>query len=80
MITTSAPTIPHSVEGRDEELNADGSRRGVSSRIRVRSMSVLGKVFENAVGGLSDWKMFSSDAFDGTVGLDFFLDRRLTLD
>ncbi len=80
VITTHAPAFPHRVEERVEELNADGSRRGESYRIRLESISVLGKVFENVAGGLSDWQMFSSEPFDGTVGLDFFLDRRLTLD
>jgi hypothetical protein len=43
-------------------------------------MSVLGKDFRNTMGSLSDWRMFSSEPFNGTVGLDFFLDRRVTLD
>jgi len=80
MITNSAPPIPHSLEGSDEELNADGSHRGDSFRIRFEAMSVLGEVFKNVEGGLSDWRMSSSEPFDGTVGLDFFLDRHLTLD
>ncbi len=80
VITTHAPSIKHRVEGRTEELNADGSRRGESFLIRVETVSVLGEVFQNVSGSLSDWKMFASVPFDGTVGLDFFLNRRLTLD
>lgn len=80
VITNNAPPIPHRVEERMEELNADGSHRGESFRIRVGTVSVLGEVFKNVAGGLSDWRMFSSEPFNGTVGLDFFLDRRLTLD
>jgi len=80
VLTTSAPPIPHLVEDRTEELNADGSHRGESFRIRLETVSVLGDVFKNVVGSLSDWRMFSSEPFNGTVGLDFFLDRRLTLD
>ncbi len=68
------------VESRSEELNADGSHRGESLGIRVDAISVLGRVFKDVAGTLSDWKMFSSVPFNGTVGLDFFLDRRLTLD
>jgi hypothetical protein len=63
-----------------EELNADGSHRGESFSIRVEAVSVLGEVFKDVAGTLSDWQMFSSEPFNGTVGLDFFLDRRLTLD
>jgi hypothetical protein len=80
VVTNSAPSIPHTVENRTEELNADGSHRGESLRIRIDSMSILGKDFRNVTGDLSDWRMFSSQPFDGTVGLDFFLDRRLTVD
>lgn len=79
-ITDYAPPVPHRVEGREEELNADGSHRGESFRIAVDRMSVLGQAFENVSGTLSDWRMFSSEPFNGALGLDFFSDRRLTLD
>ena len=80
MITDSAPSIPHRVEERNEELNADGSHRGESLVIRVEAVSVLGEVFKDITGSLADWRMFSSEPFNGTVGLDFFLNRRVTLD
>lgn len=80
VITNQVPSIPHHVEERIEELNADGSHRGESYRIRVDTVSVLGVVFKNVTGSLADWQMFSSEPFNGTVGLDFFLDRRLTVD
>lgn len=80
MITNQAPSIPHHVEERIEELNPDNSHRGESFRIRVETVSVLGEVFKNVEGDLSDWQMFSSEPFNGTVGLDFFLERRLSLD
>lgn len=80
MVTNQAPAIPHRVEERHEELNADGSHRGESFGIRVESLSVLGSVFRNITGSLADWRMFSSEPFNGTVGLDYFLERRLTLD
>lgn len=80
VITNNAPSVPLRVEERTEELNADGSPRGESFRIRVDTLSVLGKGFENVQGTLAEWQMFSSEPFNGTVGLDFFLNRRLTLD
>jgi hypothetical protein len=80
LITTSAPAIPHRVEERSEQRNPDGSHRGESWSIRVETVSVLGEVFKNVAGSLSDWQMFSSEPFNGAVGFDFFLDRRLTLD
>ncbi len=80
VITNSAPPVPHRVEGRTEELNPHGSHRGASVTIRIERMSLLGEEFKNVAGTLADWRMFSSAPFNGTVGLDFFLDRRLTLD
>jgi hypothetical protein len=80
VITNRAPAVPHRVEKRIEELNADGTHRGESFLIRVKTLSVLGEMFRNVAGSLADSQMFSSEPFDGTVGLDFFLDRRLTLD
>lgn len=80
VVTDHAPPVPHRIKQRLEELNADGSHRGESFQIAVDRMTVLGKVFEKTSGGLSDWRMFSSEPFNGTVGLDFFLDRRFTLD
>jgi hypothetical protein len=80
LITDYAPKAPYHVEGPVEELNPDGSHRGESYRIRVETISVLGHVFKDVRGTLTDWRMFSSEPFNGTVGFDFFLDRRLTLD
>jgi hypothetical protein len=80
LLTNHAPDSQYRLEGRHEELNADGSHRGESASIRVEAMTVLGKVFKSVGGSLSEWTMFSSEPFDGTVGLDFFLDRRVTLD
>ncbi len=80
VLTTSAPAVPHTVEHRDEELNADGTHRGESLTIRVQTLSVLGRSFEKVTGTIADWRMFASKPFNGTVGLDFFADRRVTLD
>ena len=63
-----------------EVLNADGSHPGKLSAIRVESVSVFAKVFKSVTGDLSDWQMPSSYPFSGSVGLDFPLDRRMTLD
>ncbi|MBZ5500391.1 MAG: retropepsin-like domain-containing protein [Acidobacteriia bacterium] len=80
LLTNHAPETRYRIEGRHAELNADGSHRGEAAGIRVETMTVPGKVFKSVGGSLSEWTMFSSEPFDGTVGLDFFLDRRLTLD
>ena len=68
------------LRGASRKLNPDGSHLGESVRIRVETLSALGEVFKNVDGTLSDWHMWSSEPFNGLVGLDFFLDQRLTLD
>jgi hypothetical protein len=49
-------------------------------RVRVTRLLVLGEVSRDVEGSLADWQMFSSEPFGGTVELDFFQNRRLTLD
>lgn len=80
VLTTHAPSAPHTVTARTAELNADGTHRGESITIRVDSLTVFGETFRDVQGSLADWRMFSSEPFDGTLGLDFFRDRRVTLD
>jgi hypothetical protein len=80
VITNHAPAIPYQAGERHEELNADGSHRGESFGILIKEMSVLGQTFKNVSGTLADWRMFSSEPSNGTVGLDYFLDRRVTPD
>ena len=80
LVTDHAPPFPHRLEQADDELNADGSHRGRSQGLRVETISVLGETFKDRGGALADWKMFSSSPFDGAVGLDFFLGRRISLD
>jgi hypothetical protein len=64
----------------DEVLNADGSYLGELSAFRVETVSVFAKVFKNVTGDLFDGQMPSSDPFNEIVGLDFSLDRPMTLD
>ena len=80
VITNNAPPVPHRVEQTIEQTNPDGSHLGESLRIRVETMSVLNKTFSNVTGTMAEWHLYSSLPFQGTVGLDYFLDRRLTLD
>lgn len=80
MITNHAPEIPHKVGERGEQLNPDGSHRGESYGISVNTISIFGKSFKDVNGTLADWRMFSSEPFNGGIGLDFFLDRRITFD
>ena len=80
LLTPAAPKVPYQVEGLRRELNPDNSPRGESKDIRVESIDVFGKKFHNVAGAFSDWAIFSTVPFEGAIGLDFFLDRRFTLD
>jgi predicted aspartyl protease len=80
MLTDRAPSVRYHVLEHVVERDASGRPRGQSEAIRVDSLEVLGMTFADVEGTRSDWRMFSSAPFVGTVGLDFFKDRRLTLD
>ncbi len=80
LLTDHASPIPHTVIRPGKQLNADGSLRGDSRIIRVDAIDVLGKRLTNVVGAYADWRMFSTEPFDGAFGLDFFLGERFTLD
>lgn len=80
MVTDSAPSVPYRVLEEVSDRDASGRVRGTSQRILADSMNVLGATFFRVEGDHSDWKLYASDPFPGTVGLDFFLDRRLTID
>jgi len=80
MLTDRAPSVRCRVVKRVVERDASGRPRGESEAIRVDSLEVLGTTFADVEGTRSDWRMFSSAPFAGTVGLDYFKERRLTLD
>jgi hypothetical protein len=80
MLTDRAPDVRYHVVAHVVERDASGRPRGESEAIRVDSLDVLGTMFSNVEGTRSDWRLFSSVPFAGTVGLDFFKIRRLTLD
>jgi hypothetical protein len=80
MLTDRAPDVRYHVVAHVVERDASGRPRGESEAIRVDSLDVLGTMFSNVEGTRSDWRLFSSVPFAGTVGLAFFKIRRLTLD
>jgi hypothetical protein len=80
LLTDHAPRVPYRELSRSEELNADGSHRGWSRVVELDAMEVLGQRFANVHGALAEWTLFASTPFNGTIGLDFFMQRRLTLD
>lgn len=60
--------------------NSDGSYRGVTTKILIPSMSIFGNQYLNQKAELSDWRIFSTFPFSGNIGLNYFLNRRFTID
>jgi len=63
-----------------EELNPDGSHRGWSKVIELPEVDILGTIYKNHTASLIDWRMASDASYNGQVGLNYFLSRRVTLD
>jgi hypothetical protein len=63
-----------------EALNRDGSHRGWEKRVTINEISVFGDNYKNIETSISDWSMFSSEKFNGTIGLAYFKSKVITLD
>jgi hypothetical protein len=72
--------IEYSLLNEVEELNRDGSHRGSAKRVKVTEINVFGDVYKNIETNISDWSMFSSRKFNGTIGLAYFKSKVVTLD
>lgn len=66
--------------GEIEALNRDGSHRGWNKRIIVDEFTVFGDTYNNIETTISDWNMYSSEKFNGAIGLTYFKSRIITLD
>lgn len=66
--------------GQTEQLNRDGSHRGWSKTVRLNGFSVFGESYSDIETVLADWKMFSSEKFNGLIGLKYFSSKVITLD
>lgn len=65
---------------RIEELNRDGTHRGWGKRIQIDRITVYGREYKHINTSISDWNLYSSQKFNGTIGLAFFQSRIITLD
>lgn len=72
--------IDYTVLGQTEQLNRDGSHRGWSKTVRINEFSVFGENHVDVETTLADWKMISSNKFNGLIGLKYFLSQVITLD
>lgn len=66
--------------GEAEALYRDGSHRGWTKQIIVDEFTVFGDTYKNIETSISDWTMFSSKEFNGTIGLAYFKSKIVTLD
>lgn len=72
--------IEYTILGKSEALNRDGSHRGWNKRINLDEFTVFGDTYKNIETTISDWTMYSSEEFDGAIGLAYFKSKRITLD
>ncbi len=66
--------------GEAEALNRDGSHRGWNKRIIIDEFTVFGDKYNNIETTISDWNIYSSEKFNGTIGLTYFKSKTITLD
>lgn len=69
-------TILNKVEAR----NRDGSHRGWMTNVKVNEINVFGGTYKNINTSISDWSMYSSQEFNGNIGLAYFKSKVMTLD
>lgn len=72
--------IEYSFLNEVEALNRDGSHRGSTKCVKINEINVFGDVYKNIETSISDWSMFSSRKFNGTIGLAYFKSKVVTLD
>lgn len=72
--------LEYKVISKVEQLNRDGSHRGWSEKINLKNMTVYDKSYSDIQTVLLDWRMLSSNKFNGVVGLKYFKDKIITLD
>lgn len=72
--------IDYTILGNSTATNADGSYRGDTKSIQIKEFEVFGEKHYNINATLADWRMSSGTEINGTVGLQYFLNKRVTLD
>jgi hypothetical protein len=48
--------------------------------VKVNEINVFGDVYKNIETSISDWSMFSSRKFNGTIGMAYLKSKVVTLD
>lgn len=69
--------IDYTVLNKAEALNRDGSHEGWITNVKI---NVFGDTYKNINASISDWSMYSSQKFNGNIGLSYFKSKVITLD
>lgn len=72
--------VDYTVTEEIEQLNRDGSHRGWSYGITVDELKLFDALYKNVNCTMIDWKMSSSEKFNGLVGTKMFENKTVTLD
>lgn len=72
--------IDYTVSTTQNTYWSDGRVRGTVQKIIVDRLSVYGETRTNQECTLADWKIYSSFPFNGLLGLQVFLDKRISVD
>lgn len=80
LTTTIESKIKYKLIKNDKTYNGDGSYRGDIKRIQIDKLAVFNETYNNISGAIGDWKIYSGNKFNGNIGLNYFIDKRVTLD
>lgn len=72
--------IDYTVLNKVEATNRDGSHRGWMTNIKVNEINIFGDIYKDVYTSISDWSMYSSQKFNGNIGLAYFKSKVITLD
>lgn len=72
--------VDYEVTGKTTSTNADGSYRGDGDSILLKNINVFGQNYANVNSSLTDWRMYGFFKINGTIGLEYFKNKVVTLD
>jgi hypothetical protein len=72
--------IDYDVTGTSTTRNPDGSYRGDIQLINIKNINIFGEEYSNVKSSISDWQLYSSEKFNGLLGLEYFRNKIVTLD
>jgi hypothetical protein len=80
LTTAISDKFDYEVTGTSTTRNADGSYRGDIQLIKIKKINIFGEEYSNVNSSISDWQLYSSEKFNGLLGLEYFRNKIVTLD